>query len=204
MNKYIIDYSVSPEIYNFDGTPSLIIQQNFLSEKEFNNLIDNLKDINLKHDSRSLNRKSLCLKYEKHKNIYDCIYKNNNLKKLIDILTNKNYKEKPQYPIEYRLYPLGSQGMNWHQDTSMFTPNALECVLTVTNTSDSNFLWKINNHTFSTTPEVNTLMIVRPEAIVHSVSPINQGERKILKFIIEFNNSIPKDEFNREINSCPH
>ena len=98
--------------------------------------------------------------------------------------------------------------MAWHIDTSLFDPDCFEIVLTLTNTSDSKFEWQENGTTSSLEPKPNTLVIVRPQSIPHSVTPINVGERTILKFIIEFINpgetdNIKKDNFSDEIENCP-
>ena len=89
--------------------------------------------------------------------------------------------------------------MQWHQDTSLFYPDAFEVVLTITNTSSSKFLWKENGGTTkSVNPQANTLAIVKPISVLHSVSSVLDGERTILKFVVEF---IEKDKETNELKS---
>jgi hypothetical protein len=192
---------------NYD---SLWIRENFFSKKEFEDIVKYCHPLKLKNDPRSSNRNSLCLNPNKHKTIYDYIYQNKKFRKLIDSIKNDNLKPKydPSYPIEYRKYFTGSDGMGWHIDTSLFDPDCFEIVLTLTNTSDSKFEWKDNGKTNSLEPNPNTLVVVRPQSVPHSVTPINVGERTILKFIIEFTypgetDNIKKYNFSDEIEKCP-
>ena len=93
--------------------------------------------------------------------------------------------------------------MGFHKDLSMFSPDCLELVLTLSNESDSKFQWFENDILKEVRPNANTLCIVKPQTVVHGVSPTNNGTRRILKFIIEFENSIKKPGFYNQINNCP-
>ena len=95
--------------------------------------------------------------------------------------------------------------MGWHIDTSLFKPDCLEVVLTIENTSDSKFLWREDYSLKSKNikPKSNTLAIVTPSTISHSVSSVNNGYRTILKFIIEHPESNPKKNYYKEIKNCP-
>ena len=88
--------------------------------------------------------------------------------------------------------------MGFHKDLSMFSPDCLELVLTLSNESDSNFngLKMIIKRR---RPNANTLCIVKPQTVVHGVSPTNNGTRRILKFIIEFENSIKSQDFTTKL-----
>ena len=92
--------------------------------------------------------------------------------------------------------------MDWHIDTSLFSPDALEIVLTLENTSDSEFLWKTDKK-YSIKPTKNTLAIVKPNTVLHKVSNVNKGYRTILKFVVEFKNSSKKSSYKWEYNNCP-
>ena len=96
--------------------------------------------------------------------------------------------------------------MGWHIDSSLFTPDCLEVVLTINNTSDSKFLWRegFNIKSKSINPKPNTLAIVTPKTIEHSVSPVNNGYRTILKFIIQQKKSNPTQTYHDEIKKCPN
>ena len=75
--------------------------------------------------------------------------------------------------------------MKWHRDTKMLK-NQLqyECVITLTNTSDSlTLLDKIlYNDKISTEP--NSILIVRARGSRHMVTKTINGNRTILKFIV--------------------
>ena len=192
--------------YVYDN--SLWIYNNFYSNNDFKKIQKYCSTLKLKNDKRNNNRLSLCLNENKHKKLYNLIYN----KKFLDFInsikeSNLDLKSTPTYPIEYRKYFNGSKCMEWHQDTSLFYPDAFEIVLTLTNNSDSKFSWKSNNKIKSINPKPNTIVIVKPMTITHNVSPINIGERTILKFIAEFNHkdiktNIKKNTFTNEIQNC--
>jgi hypothetical protein len=86
-------------------------------------------------------------------------------------------------PIEYRKYPIGSSGMDWHRDTPLIGKQ-YECVYTVTNTSDSFTLYKDwLGRVHSKWTEPGSLVIVRAGGVLHSVTPVHKGERTIVKFV---------------------
>lgn len=179
----------------------------FFSDEEFNAIKNITKKLNLYEDSRSNNRISSCVHTKKHKELYHLIYKNNKLINIINNIKKNNYiiNDNPSFPIEYRKYFNGSQGIPWHIDTSLFTPDAFEIVLTLENSSDSLFEWMEGNIKKSISPKPNDLVIVRPTSVIHRVTPINIGERTLLKFIIEFldnNKNIKKIQYFDEINKC--
>lgn len=135
------------------------------------------------------------------------IYKNEKLLNIINRIKDFDLvlKEYPSYPIEYRKYFTGSKGMQWHVDTSLFTPQAFEVVLTLTNNSNSRFEWMDNGKLKSISPQPNDLVIVRPKSILHQVTSIDTGERTILKFTIEFlrnNTENKKIDYFNEIDKC--
>ena len=87
-------------------------------------------------------------------------------------------------PIELRVYPTGSLGMKWHQDTPL--GQKYECVYTVANTSDSQTLYRdFWGRTHAVWTEPNSLVIVRPNDVWHGVTPVTQGERTIIKFALQ-------------------
>ncbi len=190
---------------------SIWIEENFFSKNNFDYIINQLKDVELKDDSRSYNRKTICLNNDKYKNIYNKIYNDNKFLAFINSIKDKDcyIKSKPSYPIEYRKYFNGSQGMPWHKDLSMFEPDCFEIVLTLSNNSDSKFEWiDVNNKKNSISPQPNTIVVVRPNSVLHRVTPVNQGERTILKLIVEFIKNGMNDNFKKpvlyvEFNKCP-
>lgn len=197
---FLIVNSSNDNYYNYQN--NLIIIENFYSKSKFKKIKKLLSNINLKNDIRVPSRKSLCLKNNKHKELYDLIYNDNKLKKLITKIYKNKYINNPDFPIEYRKYPNNSSGMNWHQDLSMFSPDCLEVVLTVENKSNSKFLWDENGKIKNIKPVENTIVIVKPNTVLHSVSKVN-GFRTILKYIIQFENSLKKESFYHQIKNCP-
>jgi len=86
-------------------------------------------------------------------------------------------------PVEYRTY--GEKGMmGWHCDDQLYIKPQYEIVYTTENTSDSKMQWfdptTKELHSISTEP--NSVFVVRARTVLHRVSPVNHGERKIIKF----------------------
>tara|TARA_R110001632_G_scaffold192803_3_gene313657 strand:+ start:2643 stop:3149 length:507 start_codon:yes stop_codon:yes gene_type:complete len=86
-------------------------------------------------------------------------------------------------PIEYRVYGKGGR-MGWHCDDKLYLKRQYEIVYTTENTSDSRTEWidPITKKLYSLSTEPNSALIVRAQTVLHHVTPITQGERKILKF----------------------
>lgn len=166
---------------------SFSIKYNFLSKNDFNQLNILLKKYKLQKDTRINERKSVCIM---DKTIQDLIY------------AYFRYAENPpSYPVEYRKYDTGSKGMHMHKDIDLFdNKDYYEAVLTLENTSDSRFLY--NDKSVWLPP--NTLVLVKPNTIIHGVSPVTKGYRTILKFIICSNCSgLENKNFFIEANNCP-
>jgi hypothetical protein len=166
---------------------SFSIKYNFLSKNDFNQLKILLKKYKLQNDTRIIERKSVCIM---DKTIQDLIY------------AYFRYAENPpSYPVEYRKYDTGSKGMQMHKDIDLFdNKDYYEAVLTLENTSDSRFLY--NDKSVWLPP--NTLVLVKPNTIIHGVSPVTKGYRTILKFIICSNcYGLENKNFFIEANNCP-
>ena len=198
---YFYYFNINEKFYNYKN--NILILQNFYSNNDFSKINKYFFTFNPSNDYRLSSRRSVCINYEDNKYIYDKIYNNSKLKKLIKKIYNKEYKLIPSYPIEYRIYDNKSEGMMWHKDASLFNPDCLEVVLTLDNSSDSKFHWIENDQDKNINTNNNTLVIVKPNTILHMVSPLNYGTRRILKFIIEFNDCKPNDNFYMELNNCP-
>ena len=189
---------------NKNNNDNIFFYNNFLSDEDFNKINKICKKKKFKNDVRVNSRKTICLFNNENNELYDLIYKNKKLKKIIKNITNKNYKIYPDFPIEFRVYPPGSSGMRWHKDSSLFYPDCLELVLTLENYSESKFQWIDKNNKINyIKPKSNTLVIVKPSTVLHNVTPTGNGYRTILKFVIQFENSIKKPAFYKEIKNCP-
>jgi hypothetical protein len=96
---------------------------------------------------------------------------------------NRNLRPCWTIPVEYRTYETGSY-MDWHNDTQML-PDQLqyECVVTLTNTSDSETLLEYPKTIKTLQTKPNSLLIVRANGIRHKVTPVQTGVRTILKLV---------------------
>ena len=194
--------------YKFNYNQSLLNSNIYLGNNNFNsNGIIYIENVftpsvfqTIKHTCKSLNKTlkkdNLIngIRYGTHinkgyiKNILDSSEFTHFVNKIV------NNQLKPQiklsdFPIEYRIYPNKSSGMEWHSDTLLYSVPQYECVFTIENNSDSNTLWKNKNkiNTIKTNP--NSLIIVVANGPLHKVTPINSGFRSILKFI--FSRGLP-------------
>ena len=181
---------------------NLIVIENFFDNYTFGKIVNILDGLKFKNDNRITSRKTICLDKNKYKKLYDLIYKNKKFKKTVETLNKNIYLTYPDFPIEYREYPNDSSGMRWHQDVSLFSPDCLEVVLTLENNSDSKFQWKENDKIKEIKPKRNTLVIVKPQTVFHRVTPV-KGNRKILKFIVQFKDSKKTNIYYHQINNCP-
>jgi len=176
INKYNQTYSNPNKNY--------IYKENFLKEADFDKLLYELKQ----YDERLSGSK------ENHNNVvrYNLVIDNNSpssLNPVAIILKNyqgeiKNLTHNPtiylanNFPIEYRKYVPGSF-MKKHKDILIYKIPQYECVLTLSNTTDS--VTKIEDTPIKTTP--NSLLIVKALGAEHEVTEVIKGERKFLKFI---------------------
>ena len=99
------------------------------------------------------------------------------------------YHVRRDVPVEYRLYYTGSTGMNWHRDQRLsIDAEYLEGVLTLHNDSDSVFEYMqgslVKKHIV---PREGTLVLVKPEDLLHRVTPVRKGSREILKMVFSPN-----------------
>jgi hypothetical protein len=86
-------------------------------------------------------------------------------------------------PVEYRVYGEGGR-MGWHCDDQLYLKRQYEIVYTTENTSDSETQW-IDPETkqlHSVRTEPNSALVVRSQSVLHRVTPVTHGTRKILKF----------------------
>ena len=164
---YLLYYK-KDEVYYID---------NFLRKEEYNYI---------KNYTRSIRD----LKYEKFrlikpildKRINDIFYSEEYINKIKNYV-NSNIK-KSNFPIEFRVYPTGSEGMKCHKDTLLYEEPQYEMVYTIENESDSYTNWYSYlgwNNKIYTKP--NSLIIVKAQENIHCVSPVKEGFRTILKLI---------------------
>lgn len=104
---------------------------------------------------------------------------------ILDTLVGPDFKVSRTIPVEYRMYPTGSSGMDWHSDQKMIEEKYYEAILTLSNNSDSVFQYR-NLLGFQKTVSCppGRLVLVRPNGPQHRVTPVTKGFREILKFIV--------------------
>jgi len=173
----------------------LKIYENVFSKSDFERLKKIVCTLRLYEDPRISSRTSTCISYETDRDIYDLVYQ-----------YFPSAQNPPSYPIEYRKYNTGSKGMDMHSDLAIYDDTEYyEAVLTVENTSDSRFMY------YDTTGRVrsiwlppNSLVLVKPNTVVHGVGPVSIGYRTILKFIVGANcKGKENSSFYNELKSCP-
>ena len=151
--------------------------EDLLSSEEYEYIKNHVKTINN-------------LKYERFRyikpisdnKISAIFYSGDIINKIESIINNKI--KKSNFPIEYRIYPKGSEGMKCHKDTLLYELPQYEMVYTIENESDSYTNWFSYlgwNNKIYTKP--NSLIIVKAQENTHCVSPVNEGYRTILKLI---------------------
>ena len=175
------------------------IYDDFFTLRNFNEISESVSRMKPGRDKRSNQRLFCVLDYDSDENIYYIIYKNRKLRNRIEksFSLKHGLRKTPQFPIEYRIYPKGSKGMQKHRDVSLFSPHSIECVLTIKNNSDSKFVYEDEDGWVEVTPKPNQLIVVKSNGALHFVSPVNRGSRSILKFVYE---PLNKNGTNRKTN----
>ena len=197
-------------LYRINDKPEILIMPDFYDKNDFEK-IENIvyeKNKHLKYDTRMIERKTYLFKKQsnKYNDLYDLLYNDKFISTTEKYINSNNKRDirKLQinsFPIEYRKYDKNSAGMEWHKDLAIFNGDSYyECVLTITNNSESYFEY-INREGFKeriyTKP--NMLICVMPNIVPHYVSPTNNGEREILKFIATYDNNTPNENYFKEI-----
>ena len=153
--------------------------EDFFSPNEFELISNHLKTIPRKDLKNEKFRLVSPLNNTKISNI---LYSQKTINKINKIVGKKLFKS--DFPIEYRIYPKKSPGMNCHTDTLLYNLPQYEAVLTINNTSDSYTTWySYNNEEHKIYTKPNSLLLVKANGNRHCVSPINKGERSIMKYI---------------------
>jgi hypothetical protein len=182
LNFFIIFYLIFFIIlyYFFTLNNDIYILENIFN---IDNIQKILNDNYLKYDEYN-DKYFYILHKDENQELYKIIYENNKLKNFI----KKNFNKKlnyPSFPIEYRLYKKGSKGMNWHQDKKILNKKYLECILVLHNNTNSYFRYYRNYKFHKYYQKSNSLILLYPNDIIHSIEPFRYGTKKILKFVIE-------------------
>ena len=181
----IILYEYKTNYFRYNA----IYEKNIYSKMIFNKLLllcNDIKTENMELDDKASKRLMYVFKKKdpKTKLLEELLFNKKFIEKIRKLIGNDRLVPYLKIPIEYRKYQKGAY-MKWHRDTKMLK-NQLqyECVITLTNTSDSlTLLDKIlYNDKISTEP--NSILIVRARGIRHMVTKTINGNRTILKFIV--------------------
>ena len=180
---YLI-YLKKDEVYYID---------NFLTNEEYNYIKNYTRSIkNLKSEKFRLIKPIL------ENKINNIFYSEKYINKIKEII-NEDIK-KSDFPIEFRVYPTGSEGMKCHKDTLLYEKPQYEMVYTIENESDSYTNWYSylgwNNKIYS---ESNSLIIVKANENIHCVSPVREGFKSFLKLIYTQTDKYNKN-YLREMN----
>ena len=153
--------------------------EDFFTPNEFKIITNHLKTISIK-DLKS--EKFRLVSTLNNKMISNILYSQQNINKINKIVGTELFKS--DFPIEYRIYPTKSPGMHCHTDTLLYDLPQYEAVLTINNTSDSYTTWySYNKEERRIYTKPNSLLLVKAKGNRHCVSPINKGERSIIKYI---------------------
>ena len=167
--------------------------ENFLSEKDYQKILE------LDTDKRGFKNENFrYIKPLNNPDVTNIFYNEKYINKLKKRLKNTMIYES-KFPIEQRIYPNGSKGMNWHIDTLMYDKPQYEAVYTIRNNTDSLTEWiDDNNKIHSVWTKPNSIMIVKAQGYKHHVTPVNDGEREILKLIYTQSDNI-NNNYRREM-----
>ena len=175
---------------------NIIYIPNFLSSRDFEEVKNNLKNNDTGFKNESFRKvKPLRNDDERDKNIYKIFYSSKYISKINNHCRKNLFKS--TFPIEHRIYPNGSKGMKWHIDTLLYDLPQYEAVFTVNNNSDSVTEW-IDDSRKRQWTEPNSLLLVKAQGDYHSVTPVNQGSREILKLIYT-QSKTPNENFYKEL-----
>lgn len=166
-----------------------IYEKNIYSKKIFDKILllcNEIKTENMELDDKASKRLMFSFKKNdpKTKLIEELIFNKEFIEKIRKLIGNDKLVPYLKIPIEYRKYQKGAY-MKWHRDTKMLKDQLqYECVITLTNTSDSLTLLDKIFYWDKISTEPNSILIVRARGIRHMVTKTMNGNRTILKFVV--------------------
>jgi len=181
MNIILIILLFTCLVYSLrEGKVEFLYIRNFLPEHEFQKIREVCAGFEpyMENDELSIveNRK----RYEvDEKNYVTKVFSSDYVQEKLKLLEAKPSNT----PMEYRIYGKGGR-MGWHCDDQLYMKRQYEIVYTTENTSDSKTQW-IDPDTkkfYSLHTEPNSALVVRSQSVLHNVTQVTQGTRKIIKF----------------------
>jgi hypothetical protein len=169
-----------------DMNNDMIYSKNIYSNEMFSkikNYCSQISENDMIDDTKASGRLMYVIKNEDP--ILKYIYNDDFIEKIRKLTGKSNLIPCKEVPVEYRKYIRGSF-MDWHKDTQML-PDQLqyECVITITNTSNSRSSFRKKMRTVNVKSKPNSIIIVRANGIPHKVSKTTRGERTILKLVFK-------------------
>lgn len=174
---------------------NIIYIKNFLNKNDYEKVKTLNKDMNnfKKENFRYIRP----LSENQDKNIYDIFYDEKYVRKIQRKVNPKIYPS--EFPIEHRFYHKESDGMRWHKDTLLYGKPQYEAIFTIDNLSESETQWKDEKDKLqSIWTEPNSLLVVKAQGYLHSVTPPKSGIREILKLIYT-QTKVVNDNYHKEI-----
>jgi hypothetical protein len=167
-----------------DFSSEAVYKENIYNETDFKSILKytkTIKDTDMSIDPKATGRAMYVI--SNNDPIISTICSNELINLIRKITGNQRLKPCREVPIEYRKYVIGSY-MDWHKDTQMLQGQLqYECVITLTNTSDSLTLLEYSYGIKKLITKPNSLLLVRANGINHKVTPLTKGVRTILKIV---------------------
>ena len=178
----------------------MLYKTSVLSKEEFSDVVEELDTLSLnsvKETTSSVAKNRTGARIPSDSKIYSILSnENGDFMKLINELVSSNEGSNSRMvlsdivPIEMRIYEQRGASMEMHYDDVLFTPEQIEVVFTIENTSDCSTLWEEKDGEKKIMKEVQTeknsaIILFAGEKLGcrHAVSPLKQGKRVILKFV---------------------
>lgn len=105
-----------------------------------------------------------------------------------DLVRGREMVMSKEVPVELRIYEKRGAGMEWHVDDVLYSPEQVEIVLTLENTSDCVTKWETHEaggiakrEGVETSPF--SAILLKAGGARHRVSSLKNGRRVILKFV---------------------
>lgn len=173
--------SLSLHTQNTQHTP---YESNFLSDADFAAICADFqhrqKDL-VSEDLGTVKRENLEVSSDSV--VYRILSKPQYRDKLRNLTGNSKIYLARNFPVEYRRYSKGSY-MSKHRDTQLYVKPQYECILTLSNSSDSRTIFYLPGQTSAIHSKPNSIMFVRANGVKHEVLPVTVGERCFIKFIM--------------------
>lgn len=167
-----------------DFDKNAVYKEHIYSNEDFakiNNFCNKITDNDMFLDPKASGRGSFVISNDDP--IIPIICNNKFIEKVRKLTGNNKLRPCLYIPIEYRKYIVGAK-MDWHIDTQILDDQPqYECVITISNTSDSLTQMKVKTGIKTLKTKENSLLVVRANGVSHQVTKVNKGVRTIIKMV---------------------